>query len=261
MKYLVMALLTLSFSLSAKQKSISHSNFDEVISVVENIYLHEFNNQNAMLLIDGNWESDITNAFASRPRQYVWQVDLHGALGRESLMSSDTFALVLCHEIGHHIGGIPKDSLSEWASAEGQADYFAAARCMKKVLDSDAARYWSTDPVTDDVKKLCANTYPQPENQRICERTITAGKTFTEILAPFMDKTVPSINSPDPLQVEYTNTDTYPSLQCRLDTIIAGSLCNNDIAILPDSFDHNIGYCSTGVGMRPACWFNTEQPW
>ena len=50
----------------------------------------------------------------------------------------DAYAALVCHEMGHLIGGEPFQSIpgAEWASAEGQADFFAASTCLPRFFQS-----------------------------------------------------------------------------------------------------------------------------
>jgi hypothetical protein len=63
---------------------------------------------------------------------------VYGGLARHGEITPDGFALVLCHEIGHHLGGVPRYSgANGWASNEGQSDYFAATKCLRRAWQSD----------------------------------------------------------------------------------------------------------------------------
>ena len=46
-------------------------------------------------------------------------------------MNPATFYLLLCHELGHFLGGPPLKSRTGWSSTEGQSDYYSAASCVK----------------------------------------------------------------------------------------------------------------------------------
>lgn len=261
MKALLILFLFITSLAHGKLKSISKNQFEEVITVIENLYSEQFDQRSAMLIIDGNWDSDMTNAFATRPRPYVWQIDLHGALGREELMTPDVFAFVLCHEIGHHIGGAPRDTLNVWASAEGQADYFAASRCLKRVLTTSSATKWQVRGISPEVKKLCKKNYGSVNQRNTCERIVRAGELFSKIMAQYSGHNVSLITTPEALVVEETINDAYPTAQCRLDTIVAGAICKNNLSESVDEYNVNSGYCSNGSGSRPKCWFNPDMPW
>ena len=89
----------------------------------------------AKLVMNNNWKSSTVNASAQQSGSN-WQVNMYGGLARHPLVTVDGFMMVVCHELGHHIGGAPRKGGwgSVWASNEGQADYFAGLKCMRRVL-------------------------------------------------------------------------------------------------------------------------------
>ncbi len=58
-------------------------------------------------------------------------------------LNLDQFLFIYCHELGHFVGGAPykKNHGSEWASTEGQADYWATSVCLRKALKVDSLEY------------------------------------------------------------------------------------------------------------------------
>jgi hypothetical protein len=86
-------------------------------------------------------------------------------------------------------------------------------------------------------------------------------------------KKPPRIDSPDTTRVKETYLD-HPKAQCRIDTALAGMLCNIefDLSYVPGHFgkgentldaeaDSNRFICTRNDGevkaARPACWFAT----
>ncbi len=112
-----------------------------------------------------------------------------GMLGHPT-MDRGTFLLLLCHELGHALGGPPLKSKTGWSSTEGQADYFSGAGCFHLF-----------DPEEDIFLKSALN--------------------LTTIYAGVTREPVPHLNSCDDTQVLRTNFG-YPAVQCRLDSLIAG---------------------------------------
>jgi hypothetical protein len=155
--------------------------------------------------IDSQWDVDWINALA-----YVTEEGAHiamfGGMARAPYMNRDGLELILCHELGHHLGGPPYKIKSTWASAEGQADYFATKSCLKEL--------WKED------------------SKKISIRSIVASQNVVKMIAEVSGDILPDIQKPDLLRVKETELD-YPSLQCRLDTFVAGT------------FDSS----------RPGCWF------
>ena len=52
-------------------------------------------------------------------------------------MTPDGFALVLCHELGHHLAGNPR--VQAWAANEGQSDYFSTQSCARELWSGETA--------------------------------------------------------------------------------------------------------------------------
>lgn len=154
-------------------------------------------------------------------------------------MTQDAYAAVLCHELGHLLGGAPRKAESSWASTEGQSDYYAASMCMKKMMrampqePADLAK--QSIAATQKTHTLCAEKYSVETSREICSRTILAGLGFLTDVYELVQ--YPGLLQPSLDQHEKPLTSgqivNYPSLQCRLDTFVAGALGEP----------------------RPACWF------
>lgn len=138
---------------------------------------------------------------------------------------------------------------SYWASTEGQADYFAAKECMRKVLVSDEKEI----KMPKAVKAACREQYEQPEDFKICLRTAKAGEDFgkRDFLLSHYDSepeevhqaTISLLKSFGPYPDLGYRFTGYPSSQCRTDTFYQGALCGKEV-------------CELGVGARPVCWFS-----
>lgn len=77
------------------------------------------------------------NASAQRMGS-TWVVNMYGGLARHNEITIDGFALVLCHEIGHHLGGAPKyGGFNTWGTNEGGSDYFATLKCLRRIFQND----------------------------------------------------------------------------------------------------------------------------
>jgi hypothetical protein len=78
------------------------------------------------------WESPTVNAQAWRlgSAQYV---RVYGGLVRHPAITKYGLALMLAHETGHHLGGLPRDPAMPWLTWQGQADYWAASVGMPQV--------------------------------------------------------------------------------------------------------------------------------
>jgi len=79
------------------------------------------------------WSDDTVNAYAWREGGKE-HVAILGGLLRHQAIGVEGAGLVLAHEIGHHRGGEPRyPAPNDWASCEGQSDYWGALVAMRKV--------------------------------------------------------------------------------------------------------------------------------
>lgn len=128
-------------------------------------------------------------------------IDVMGGMLAHPKMSPDVLNLLLCHELGHLLGGAPLKSRNGWSATEGQADYFSGG--------------------------FCARTFIPEE-----DIFLNSALALTQIYAEVTREAPPKLDSCDQKKVDRTNYG-YPSVQCRLDTLIAG----------------------WSGKPRPACWF------
>ena len=118
---------------------ITEAQFNRVIDRISKLYTPVVSRLGGTLSIKRNWNDGTVNAYASRSGK-TWNVAMFGGLARHETVTEDGFALVVCHELGHHIGGAPKKVSyysNSWASNEGQADYFANLKCLRKTFFKD----------------------------------------------------------------------------------------------------------------------------
>jgi hypothetical protein len=83
------------------------------------------------------WESATINAQAWRLGSARY-VRVYGGLVRHRRITKYGLALMLAHETGHHLGGLPRDPNMTWMTWQGQADYWAARTAMPLVFGSKA---------------------------------------------------------------------------------------------------------------------------
>lgn len=168
--------------------NVSKAAFKSAISIVQKAYAPEVARNGGKLVINNMWSDGTVNSQAYR-RGNTWYVDAFGGLARFHSMTKAGYIAVLCHEVGHHLGGYPKyDRNTDWASVEGQADYWATLECMRRVDPSDS---------------------------------MAASQTLANVLAELGGEPMPSINTPDESVVSETYED-HPGAQCRLDTYYDG---------------------------------------
>jgi hypothetical protein len=265
--------LHLEDSLDRKDANMTQAQFDKVIEGVESVYDPIAATHNANLTIQHRWTDATVNANASQSGN-AWNVNMYGGLARRPEVTRDGFAAVVCHELGHHLGGYTYyDGASNWAASEGQSDYFATHACLPKIWANDdevnATFRAQVDPL---VKRSCDGVWRTEKRQNLCYRINAAGESLARLLAALGNSGVPRFDTPDPSEVSSTST-SHPAAQCRLDTYFQASLCTRafqDLVIparnLPagqnsqeaealsmETTCHSANGFS--VGLRPRCWY------
>jgi hypothetical protein len=242
---------------------ISQDQFNSVIDKVEVIYSPVVSNMGGKLIVNRKWEDATVNANATRLGG--WIVNMYGGLARHQTITEDGFALVMCHELGHHIGGAPKvgSFLNKWASNEGQSDYFATLKCLRKVFLNDKnqalLRKMNAPKALVDA---CSKAWPNKDDRAICVRSGMAGASVAALFAALRQKPEAKFDTPDTKVVTKTD-DAHPAHQCRLDTYFQGALCeigmNEDVS----QKDEVKGTCHKSIGhnigLRPLCWFRPSK--
>lgn len=257
---------------------VEPSEFTQMVQDIETIYKPIVKKLGGNLTIKAQWGNETPNAFAKKTFAN-WLVVITGGLARHSSMTKDGVALVVCHEIGHHVAGFPfaQTGLAflfgmSWVSNEGESDYYATQVCARKIwgqqlkenemFRSSASAY---------VKAECDKVWQTEAQQNLCYRTVTASESLAEVLASLSRRGRPQLHTPSQAAVVATS-GRHPDAQCRLDTYFQGALCpvsRND-AVVPGkrlaggkglaaerqaalmSCTQASGYT---FGLRPTCWF------
>ena len=264
---------TLLFSTEAKT-GIDEKMFNLIIDKAEEIYGPIIQAKGGKLNIERNWDDDTVNAYADRSGN-VWNVAMFGGLARHPETTPDAFAEVVCHELGHHLGGKPKYSYLDWASAEGQADYFATLKCMRTILAKvdnwqTIERWYPADEVPQVVKDRCKMGHPDQNEFAICVRGAMGGKALARLLASLGNDKMPEFETPDQSKVKKTQ-ESHPHAQCRLDTYFQGAVCHVSHTQDVSDTDPKTGTCHEATpapgagrfsrnetnlfGIRPYCWY------
>jgi hypothetical protein len=243
--------------LSDNAGGLSEEDFHSAISLIETTYGPVVEKATGKKLIfQREWDNPRVNASATRDDQGNPVVVINGGLARHPMMTFDSLLLLVCHEIGHHLGGAPRQfrgtsKLRSWSSAEGQADYFSTAKCLPKVLMN------STDD--ENKKAVMKMNYIDYQLAKVrcesdlCIRMATAGLVTSRFIASLKNGAMPSLEVKDESKVSEINMG-HPAPQCRLDTYVAGANCLVLMDVLPDSEDPKVGAC-VNKSDRPSCWF------
>jgi hypothetical protein len=254
---------------------LTEQDFNDAIDEAEAIYKPLIQQTfGARLRFNRLWTNSTVNASASQSGS-TWDVNMYGGLARRPEITRDGFSIVICHELGHHLGGYPFSSA--WAANEGQSDYFATLSCARLLWkDQVEKNAESAELIPDLPKAKCDATWETEDDRNLCYRLMLAGKSTADLLSA-LGGTVAKWDSPDPKKVSSTN-NAHPQGQCRLDTYIAGALCvaEFDENLIPgkalggrrnsaDAERESAKYTCTPVdsfeiGTRPLCWFKPFLP-
>ena len=255
---------------------LTEAQFNAAIDKVEDLYSPIVSSMGGKLVIDRKWSDGTVNAYAQQSGS-TWNVAMFGGLARHATITQDGMSLVVCHELGHHIGGAPKKGGSptgggwggstgganSWASNEGQADYFATLKCLRKTfLNEDNVSIVAAMTVPNSLTDACKKSTKQDkEDTALCVRTGMAGQSVADLFSALSKLPIAKFDTPDKTVVSKTD-DNHPKAQCRLDTYFQGSLCeigmNEDVS----QSEEVKGTChpSLGhkIGTRPLCWFKPK---
>jgi len=180
----------------SKANGVSKTDFRLVLAALEKVFSPVAASMSRTLEFQYDWDADWAQAFARR-----WETDqvvIYGGIARIPGSTTDSLALILCHELGHLYGGEPFSDEYNKLALEGQADYFATLDCWDRVITEIPVR---------------------EGNER--DRAFAAALTVTAFFASNRGIAAPKIETPDTTVVT-TTLKTHPEPQCRLDTYMAG---------------------------------------
>jgi len=247
---------------SIHAKGIIEAQFNAVIDTVEKLYKPVVAAQGKVLQINRLWANETVNANASQQgNKYI--LNMYGGLARHETITMDGFALVVCHELGHHLGGVPK--VSSWASNEGQSDYYANLKCLRQVFTDDSSLSFTRMSAGDEVAEMgCAKAFSDPLERSVCARGAMAGKSVAYLFKILRKETVdPRFDTPD-ANVVPTMMTTHPGTQCRMDTYLQGSVCIQPVSNPVNYTSPAAGTCTRSAGFsggfRPLCWYKPANP-
>lgn len=175
---------------------LTRTEFTQTIKTFEAVFASYAARDNRVFEILSDWNESWPQAFARR-----WETDhliVYGGIARIPGSTVDSFALTLCHEVGHLYGGEPFGDEHNRMAVEGQADYWATSECWEKIVHELPLREGSVQ-----------------------ERGVAAAIILTAFFAANRNLPAPRVETPDTSVAERINR-THPLPQCRLDTYLAG---------------------------------------
>ena len=221
--------------------------FYEVIHKVHSLYVHHGHEQGRDMIIGvSDWDYPHFSAWA-REEDKHFTINFWGGFARIPTMTVKGFILTACHEVGHILGGHPRVKIkdSKNMSAEGQSDYFATALCMKKYFTTYSDEIESANELNPNAASKCYEKFPNNQEQmELCLNVAKAGQDFSAVLTYVRDTDNHiSYDTPSQTVVGETLFNSYPTIQCRLDTYLAGALT---------TYNHD---GTSSEDLRPSCWF------
>jgi hypothetical protein len=241
---------------------LTEAQYNAIMDRIQSLFGDVVKSKGGTLVINRLWTDDTVNSSAEQQGNQ-WIINMYGGIARHPDITVEGEALVACHEMGHHLGGAPKEE-GTWATDEGGADYFATLKCLKEffALDDNGTILsgMTLDPLA---QKDCAAQYSDVKSQDICLRISKSAESVAYLFQDLsQESTRPQFSTPDTSQVDQTNDD-HPATQCRMDTYFNGDLCTAPVTTAQSDTDWKVGACVQGtdaMGFRPRCWFQPNPP-
>lgn len=215
------------YSVENNQSGLQKSEIEQLIRILDLKFGSRITNSSKAWYSDFDWERPHLAA-GSNDYEGNFTVLMWGGILRAKAMNFGSAAALFCHELGHKLGGEPRQIFQNevhWSSAEGQSDHFAATQCLPQVYDELKAR--SPEKIK--------SQKPEPIAQKICSRAAdprkcqwiaTSGIDLMQSLQLHFDLDIP-IQNPDltaPEKVAKTLHTQYPTYACRMDIFKFGAL-------------------------------------
>lgn len=256
-------------SMAVGAKGLDETQFNAILDRAQRLFGPKIAQAGGTLKINRLWTDETVNASATQNGR-EWALNMYGGFARHPATTFEGFALVVCHELGHHLGGAPKiDQMfgGAWATNEGGADYFAGTKCLRYFFEEDdnkaiIAAAKADGTLSPFAEKLCEQQFGSEADQLVCKRTSLSGTSVAGVFQAMKKEATPAkYDTPDNSRVTKTNDD-HPATQCRMDTYLASAVCDVDKSVAVSNTDTSQGACVQGVakvGYRPQCWFFFDQ--
>jgi hypothetical protein len=237
---------------------ISQADYLDAIQQVENEFSKDFKDIGFELEILRAWDAPEVEADAL-DRGRTLYVRVKGGFARLPRITKDGLLLSLCHEVGHFVGGAPQALFYHGKTVEGQADYFATLKCLRRIFaHDDNEKFLNSE---SEFRTECEGSFQNRADVAVCVRSAAASAVMGAVSAELLGMEIPSFSTPDQKRVERLFWGhLFP--QCRLDTYMAGVLCSVQASLPVSPLDLDVGTCSRWLGhkrgVRPLCWYNEK---
>lgn len=212
------------------------------------------------LQVEFDWDRDQVNAHYEYRHEKIKLVFWKGFLANPRL-TQGAFLATACHELGHVIGGAPKEE-SQWRphhTIEGQADYFTTLKCLRWVMKDEELRSLLTGSQDPLVIEKCQSQFKNSYEGENCQKNAQAGLDFVRLFEGSKNpRERANFSTPSPIVAGGTY-GIHPNFQCRLDIFFAGALCQESEKLSLSQKNPFVGACQEGLGARPVCWFIKEE--
>lgn len=163
-------------NLKPPHRPVRLGQFKSVLMRIENAYQREAAKKGSRLRIIGQWKNSSVELKSSQVLNRWW-IRVSGGLAKRPEMTADGLTLLVCHELAHHLSGLPFPAKEEPFRGpasnpiEDQADKFAEDTCAPKLWEKDLelnAEY--AKGLTAEEQRECHELWPRVERRNLCFR-------------------------------------------------------------------------------------------
>jgi hypothetical protein len=240
---------------TSTQIAFTEDTFNEVIDQIERLYADQ---PTKTIEVQRFWSPSGQVDSAIRFPYLTLEnpiIKLTGAVPKSRFISREAYALLVCHEFGHHLAGGPSVGnarLVQWSSAEGQADYWAASNCLKTYFAQEERELIHPEAVPNELAQKCDKNFTTEPAATICKKGILAALSLADYFVGTKNSKI-DFRAKAPAATQLVRTFRQDAFrdQCRVETFLAGTFCP------ADSWPKG---CLEGDGARPACWYVEPTP-
>lgn len=237
---------------------ISEDQFNVLVDEIERIYQPVFKGVGMELVIERMYSDNTVNAYVNF-ESGVATISLFGGLAKHKLMTPDSYALVIVHEIGHVLSGRVRYPNS-WASAEGMSDNYATQVGSRKVFSEISGGcncgFLPTSSYEGNYKRQlqACEKFNTIDERTVCERTLKGSLELAAILADLGGEKIPTLATMDRTVARKTQYE-HPKAACRLAQYYDGAMSSKkwDDTVIPLTKAQQWKYSAVD---RANCWYS-----